>query len=180
MKAGITKGLQKMKIARLAKFALAFALMLFFGNPGFADELPVGAAGTLKKDVFASEAMPAIAPPYPTDVPYVYRNLDMVIIAFTTDEHTAASVVPEGFNLLKIPQLPGQASVMAIFAKYRKNDQIGPYMETIISVPVVFKWAPVFVRTVHICGHGRRIASRPRVRRIPKEDRRYHPSKLRC
>jgi hypothetical protein len=138
MKAGITKGLPKMKIATLARFALAFALMLLFGNLGFADELPIGAAGTLKKEVFTSEAMPAIAPPYPTDVPYVYRNLDMVLIAFTTDEQTAASVVPEGFNLLKIPQLPGQASVMAIFAKYRGNDQIGPYMETIISVPVVF------------------------------------------
>jgi hypothetical protein len=127
-----------MKIAKHGWFAMVFTMLMLFGNLGFADELPVGAAGTLKKDVFASESMPALAPPYPTDVPYVYRDLDMVIIAFTTDELTAASVVPEGFNLLKIPQLPGQASAMAIFAKYRKNDQVGPYMETIISVPVVF------------------------------------------
>jgi hypothetical protein len=133
----LTKGLEEMKNATLGRFALVFAL-LFLGNVVFADGLPVGAAGTLKQNVFASKAMPALAPPYPTDVPYVYRNLDMVIIAFPTDEHRAASVVPEGFNLLKIPQLPGQASAMAIFAKYRKNDQIGPYMETIIAVPVVF------------------------------------------
>ena len=45
MKAGITKGLPKMKIATLARFALAFALMLLFGNLGSADELPIGAAG---------------------------------------------------------------------------------------------------------------------------------------
>jgi hypothetical protein len=127
-----------MKFPTHGRFAVVFALTLLLGNQSSGAELPLGAAGTLKENVSASEAMPALAPPYPTDVPYVYRNLDMVLIAFTTDEQTAASVVPEGFNLLKIPQLPGQASAMAIFAKYRKNDQIGPYMETIISVPVVF------------------------------------------
>jgi hypothetical protein len=126
-----------MKISMYSKIALALALVMLFSVRALADQIPVGAAGTLKKSVFAAQAMPAIAPPYATNVPYVYRNLDMVIIAFTTDEKTAASTVPEGLNLVKVPQLPGQASAMAIFAKYRGVDPIGPYMETIIAVPVV-------------------------------------------
>ena len=133
------KSLGNMKLAVRGGLVLAFALLLLFGARVLADQIPAGTGGTLKESVFAKAAMPALAPPYPTNVPYVYSNLDMVIVAFTTDEDTAASTVPEGFNLVKIPQLPGQASAMAIFAKYRGNDQIGPYMETIITVPVVYK-----------------------------------------
>ena len=61
----MSERLEKMK-ATYPGIAVVFALSLLFGNLVFADEIPVGAAGTLKEKVFASQAMPGLAPPYPT------------------------------------------------------------------------------------------------------------------
>jgi hypothetical protein len=82
--------------------------------------------------------MPGQAPLYPTEE-YTYRDTEMSLVAFTTDEDKAAALIPKELQLVKIPQLPGQASAVAVFAKYRGNDQVGPYMEVIIDLPVLYK-----------------------------------------
>jgi Acetoacetate decarboxylase (ADC) len=93
----------------------------------------------LSPDVYLHQNMPGQSPLYPSGVPYTYRDTEMTIVAFTTDEDKAAALIPKELQLIKIPQLPGQSSAMAIFAKYRENDQIGPYMEMIVNIPVLYK-----------------------------------------
>jgi hypothetical protein len=49
---------------------------------------------------------------------------------------SAAAVIPKELQLVDIHALPGQSPVNLIFAKYRECD-LGPYMEVIVSIPVV-------------------------------------------
>jgi hypothetical protein len=127
--------------ATLRRYVLvACALSLSICTSAFGQEtIPPGAKGTLSPDIYLKQAMPGQAPLYPTGMPYTYRDTEMALVAFTTDEDKAAALIPKELQLVKIPQLPGQASALAVFAKYRENDQIGPYMEVIISLPVLFK-----------------------------------------
>jgi len=102
-------------------------------------KIPAGAKGTLSPNVYLKESMPAHAPTYRVPGAAVYRDTEMAMVAFTTDEDKAAALIPEQLQLVKIPQLPGQASAFATFAKYRENDQLGPYMEVIVNIPVLHK-----------------------------------------
>ena len=102
-------------------------------------EIPAGAKGTLSPEVYLKQTMPAQSPVYPTGEVYTYRNSEMALVAFTTDEDKAAALIPEQLQLIKIKQLPAQTAAFAIFAKYRENDQIGPYMEVIVAIPVLHK-----------------------------------------
>jgi Acetoacetate decarboxylase (ADC) len=128
---------RRMPSAAFVAFA-AFAFSLLVTASAFSQEIPAGKRGTLPRDLYTKETMPAQAPVYPTGVPYVYRGTDFVMVAFTTDEDKAAALIPEQLQLIKIPQLPGQASAVAIFANYRGNDQTGPYMEAIVAIPVLY------------------------------------------
>jgi hypothetical protein len=119
-------------------FSVAFSLSLSIGGSAFSQQIPAGASGTLSPDVYLKQTMPGQAPLYPTEE-YTYRDTEMSLVAFTTDEDKAAALIPKELQLVKIPQLPGQASAVAVFAKYRGNDQVGPYMEVIIDLPVLYK-----------------------------------------
>jgi len=47
-------------------------------------------------------------------------------------------LIPKVLELITIPGLPGQCAVNLVFAKYRECD-LGPYMEVIVSFPVLHK-----------------------------------------
>jgi hypothetical protein len=118
--------------------SVACALSLSICASVFGQQIPAGANGTLSPDVYLKQTMPGQAPLYPTET-YTYRDTEMALVAFTTDEEKAAALIPKELQLVKIPQLPGQASAVAVFAKYRGNDQVGPYMEVVIDIPVLYK-----------------------------------------
>src|ERR1700721_78288 len=61
----------------------------------------------------------------------------MIVVSYACDAVKAAALLPEGLELVDIPALPGQAVVNHTFAKYRENDQIGPYCEFILNIPVL-------------------------------------------
>jgi hypothetical protein len=122
-----------------ASWLVAVACALSICTSAFSQEIPAGASGTLSPDVYLKQGMPGQSSLYPTGTPYTYRDTEMTLVAFATDEDKAAALIPKELQLVKIPQLPGQASAMAIFAKYRENDQIGPYMEVIVNIPVLYK-----------------------------------------
>jgi hypothetical protein len=67
-----------------------------------------------------------------------YGNIDYVCVAFATDADKAAALIPKELELIPIPGLPGQSAVNLVFAKYRECD-LGPYMEVIVSFPVLHK-----------------------------------------
>lgn len=133
-----SRGTRRMRSAALRFASVACALSLSICASAFGQQIPAGANGTLSPDVYLKQTMPGQAPLYPTET-YTYRDTEMALVAFTTDEEKAAALIPKELQLVKIPQLPGQAGAVAVFAKYRGNDQIGPYMEVIIDIPVLYK-----------------------------------------
>jgi hypothetical protein len=147
--------------------SVACAVSLSLAASAFGQQIPVGASGTLSPDTYLKQPMPGNAPLYPNGA-HTYRDAEMAMVAFTTDEDKAAALIPKELQLIKIPQLPGQASALAIIAKYRENDQLGPYMEAIISLPVLFKgqlylYVPyIYVDTDAAMGAGREFGGYPK------------------
>jgi hypothetical protein len=126
------------RCAALWLVSVACVLSLSICPSAFGQQIPAGANGTLSPDIYLKQTMPGQAPLYPTEE-FTYRDTEMSLVAFTTDEDKAAALIPKELQLVTIPQLPGQASAVAVFAKYRGNDQVGPYMEVIIDIPVLYK-----------------------------------------
>jgi hypothetical protein len=94
--------------------------------------------GTLNAETIAKNpVMPWWMPATPKSQAYQYRNIDMVAVSFATDLDKAAKLVPDNLDLLTLPGMPGQTAVTVLFAKYRENDQTGPYMEVVVSIPVI-------------------------------------------
>jgi hypothetical protein len=159
---------ERYRVATRRLAVVAYALSLALCTSAFGQEIPAGAKGTLPPEVYLKQTMPGQAPLYPTGVPYTYRDTEMVLVAFTTDEDKAAALIPEQLQLVKIPQLPGQTGAFAIFAKYRENDQLGPYMEVIINIPVLHKgqlwlYVPyIYVDTDAAMGSGREFGGYPK------------------
>jgi len=123
----------------VAAWLVTTACALALGTGASAQELPAGLSGTLSPDIYLTQNMPGHAPLYPAGGPFIYRDTEMTLVAFATDEAKAAALIPEELQLVSIPQLPGQASAMLVFANYRENDQIGPYMEAIVNIPVIYE-----------------------------------------
>ena len=156
-----------MRSAALRFASVVCALSLSICASVFGQQIPAGANGTLPPDVYLKQTMPGQAPLYPTGTS-TYRDTEMALVAFTTDEDKAAALIPKELQLVKIPQLPGQASAVATFAKYRGNDEIGPYMEVIINIPVLYKgqlylYVPyIYVDTDAAMAAGREIGGYPK------------------
>jgi len=94
--------------------------------------------GTLTpKTINENPVMPWWMPATPKAQPYQYRNIDMVAVSFATDLDKAAKLVPDNLDLLTLPGMPGQTAATLLFAKYRENDQTGPYMEVVVAIPVI-------------------------------------------
>jgi hypothetical protein len=132
----------KTKVSALLMFPAILGLSLLTGAAALAQEIPAGPNGKLTAKDLMSAPMPHWAPTFPTaDHVGHYDNFDMVIVSYATDEDKAAAMIPKDLQLVKIPALPGQAPVTLTFAKYREVDTIGPYMEAIVSIPVLYKGA---------------------------------------
>lgn len=109
-------------------------------------------SGSLKAStVSAHPMMPWWMPSAPESTTYFYKNIDMVAVAFATDRDRAASLVPEELELIAIPGLENMSSASLIFAKYRGNKQTGPYMETIVTIPVLCNNMPfLYVAAIYV------------------------------
>ena len=99
-----------------------------------APALAAGLKGTLSPEEYTTKVSPHWGPTYPA-AEGAYRDMDYVCIAFATDAEKAAALIPKELQLVKLP-LPGQSAANLIFAKYRECS-LGPYMEVIISIPVL-------------------------------------------
>jgi len=92
---------------------------------------------------------------------YHYGNIDFVSVAYLTDAEKAAELIPEDLTLIPLPDLPGKSAANLIFAKYRENDKTGPYMETILTVPVLFDGQPfIYVVAIYVDNDAALIAGR--------------------
>lgn len=118
---------------------LVVASFLLVSSVIRAQTIEPGLKGTLSPEEYTTGPMPYWGPTYPAKGPYFYRDTDMVVVAYATDADKAAALIPKELDLVKIAALPGQAPVNLVFAKYRENDQIGPYMEMIVNIPVLYK-----------------------------------------
>jgi acetoacetate decarboxylase len=81
--------------------------------------------GQLKKSQFGP-SMPVTAPAVQSP-PFYYRNMEMIIVEYHTDEEEALRLLPEGLELVE----PATASI--IIAKYHFST-FGPYNEAILGV----------------------------------------------
>ena len=85
--------------------------------------------GQLKKSQFGP-SMPVTAPAVQSP-PFYYRNMEMIIVEYRTDEEEALKLLPDGLELVE----PATASI--IIAKYHFST-FGPYNEAILGVAC--KW----------------------------------------
>jgi len=143
---------------------LAILSLVLFSTISLAAESPFQSSGkgALKADEVARHPiMPWWMPVTPESTAYQYRNIDMVAVAFATDQDKVARLVPEELDLIAIPGMPGQSSASLIFAKYRENDQTGPYMEAIVAIPVLHKGIPyLYVAAIYVDSDAAMIAGR--------------------
>ena len=96
-----------------------------------------GLKGTLSPDEYTTKTMPHWGQVYLSPMAK-YGDMDYVSISYVTDADKAAALIPKQLELVKIPSLPGQAVANLVFAKSRECD-VGPYMEGIVSIPVLHK-----------------------------------------
>lgn len=115
-------------------------------------DFPTNGKGTLtSEEVSNHPVMPWWMPVTPEATDYQYRNIDMVAVSYACDHDRVAALVPAELELLAVPGLDGQNPVNLIFAKYRGNDQIGPYNETIVAIPVLHKGVPfLYVAAIYV------------------------------
>jgi len=93
-----------------------------------------GLRGSLPPEEYTTKVSPHWGPTYPA-AEGAYQDMDYVCITFLTDADKAAALIPKELQLLKLP-VPGQSAANLVFAKYRECS-LGPYMEVIISIPVL-------------------------------------------
>ena len=133
---------------------LAFVGLLLANTLSLAGTSPFQSSGkgTLEaKEAKQHPIMPWWMPITPESTTYKYRNIDMVAVAFATDQDKIEKLVPKELDLIAIPGMPGQSSASLIFAKYRENDQTGPYMEAILAIPVLHKGNPfLYVAAIYV------------------------------
>ena len=90
--------------------------------------------GLLKKSQFGP-SMPVTAPAVQAP-PFYYRNMEMIIVDYRTDEEEALRLLPEGLEL----SAPATASI--IIAKYHFST-FGPYNEAILCLSCTWQGRPM-------------------------------------
>lgn len=90
--------------------------------------------GQLTKSQFGP-SMPVNAPAVQSP-PFYYRNMEMIIVSYHTDEEGALRLLPEGLELIE----PAIASI--IIAKYHFST-FGPYNEAILGVACKWEGQPM-------------------------------------
>jgi hypothetical protein len=132
-----------------------------------ASGLPIGLSGQITKDKLGTsmgDLYPAMGP----NNPWVWKNVDMAIIDYLTPEAAAAAVLPADAHLVGIPDLPGQADVKLVFAKYGKGGTIDPYHEVVVGIPCIYGGqlamyvAFIYVTTDDAMASGRELGGFPK------------------
>jgi hypothetical protein len=86
--------------------------------------------------------------------------MDYVTVTFATDADKAAALIPQELELINIPMMPGQSAANLVFAKYRECD-LGPYMEVIVSIPVLHEGQPyLYIPAIYVDNDAALIAGR--------------------
>jgi hypothetical protein len=118
-----------------------------------------GLKGTLSAEEYTTKPMPHWGPAF--DAAHGgYKNMDYVTVTFATDAGKAAALIPQELELINIPMLPGQSAASLVFAKYRECD-LGPYMEVIVSIPVLHEGQPyLFLAAIYVDNDAALIAGR--------------------
>ncbi len=146
---------------KTAGIMLAGALTLGTVWAGESPFQPNGKGTLTAKSVAEHPMMPWWGPATPESSPYNYRDIDFVAVSYSTDKENAAKLIPEELELLMLPGMPTQSAVNLIFAKYRENDKTGPYMETIVAIPVLLKGTPyLYVAAIYVDNDAALIAGR--------------------
>jgi len=94
----------------------------------------MSARGRLTMSQFGS-SMPVTAPAVQAP-PFYYRNMELLIVGYRTDEDAALNLLPEDLELT----LPATATI--IFAKYHFST-FGPYNEAILGVSCAWQGQPM-------------------------------------
>lgn len=90
--------------------------------------------GQLKKSQYGF-TMPVTAPAVQSP-PFYYRNMEMIIVEYRTDEEEALRLLPDGLELAE----PATASL--VIAKYHFST-FGPYNEAILGIGCKWKGEPM-------------------------------------
>jgi hypothetical protein len=153
MKNRFLKSTISLLLAGMLSSTIAFAAESPFKSNG---------SGTLSaKSVENHPVMPWWGPATPESSAYNYKDIDFVAVSYSTDKENAAKLIPEELELLALPGMPTQSAVNLIFAKYRENDKTGPYMETIVAIPVLLKGMPyLYVVAIYVDNDAALIAGR--------------------
>jgi hypothetical protein len=128
--------------------------------------LPIGISGKVTKANLGT-SMGNLYPAMGPKNPWVWENIDMAIIDYLTPEAAAAALLPADAQLMAIPDLPGQADVKLVFAKYR-GGTLAPYDEVVLGIPCLYKGqmrmycAFIYVNTDDAMASGREMGGFPK------------------
>lgn len=112
----------------------------------------MGKAGRLTMDRFGA-TMPVQAPAVQAP-PFWYRNMEMLIVQYRTDEEAALDLLPAGLDLVE----PASASL--IIANYHFST-FGPYHEAILGIGCSFRGRPMtFLPSLFVTQEAPLIAGR--------------------
>lgn len=100
----------------------------------------MGKRGALTKNQFGF-SMPVDAPLY-GPLPVLYKGVNMLIYEYVTSADAAASLLPAQLELVDVPNAPGEAMAMLLFAEYPWST-IGPYNEVAQAVLCTYNGRPM-------------------------------------
>jgi acetoacetate decarboxylase len=130
------------------------------------DGLPIGISGKLTPEKLGTSMGNLYGAMGPKN-PWVWNNIDMAILDYLTPEAAAAELLPADAQLMAIPDLPGQAPVKLVFAKYR-GGTLGPYDEVVLGIPCLYNGALrmycafIYVNTDAAMASGRELGGFPK------------------
>ena len=94
----------------------------------------MGKKGQLTPDKFGS-SMPVTAPAVQSP-PFWYRDMEMIIMSYETNEDAAAEILPEGL------ELTDDASASIVISNYHFST-FGPYCEAILGISCTWEGKPM-------------------------------------
>lgn len=100
----------------------------------------MGKRGALTKDQFGF-SMPVDTPLYGR-LPVLYKDVSMLIYEYVTSADAAAALLPAQLELVDVPDAPGAALAMLLFAEYPWST-IGPYNEVAQALQCTYKGKPM-------------------------------------
>jgi len=128
--------------------------------------LPIGVSGKVTGKKLGT-SMGDLYPAMGIKTPWVWKNIDVALIDYLTPEEAAAEILPADAHLFAIPDLPGQADIKLVFAKYR-GGTLEPYNEVVVGIPCLYHGqlsiyvAFIYVTTDDAMASGRELGGYPK------------------